>query len=538
MTRRSLRVTTGNRARRWAAVLVTGLMITAGLAGRAHAQIPIDTVGFRPPETIEPPLEVRDNAIQLSLDDAIELALRRNLNLVVERYIRRQSELGIEQTLGLYDLLSTASVSATRAQTLGGAGQTLETDTRRGNANLTQRLPIGGDLTFGMSANRLSSADPRNPGEPSGYNSGFTFSYDQPLLRNFGRLPNERNILLAQIDNRVGREAFEVQVAATIEQVGDAYWALVEAYEQLGVAQESLSLARELHERNRIQVEVGTLAPLELVQSEAAIAERDEAIIRAQATIGDSADTLRQLLNLPQGDLWQTEIRPTTEPVTERVPINVDEAIRTALAERPEVRRQQLFLERNQLDVRYFRNQLLPRLDLALDYNLNGIQALDISEAFGQLTGFDYPGWTTQIIFAYPLQNRTARAQKAIADIDVERAVLELSDIENVVTTEVRQAARRVDTAAKQIDAARASRQFQDRNLDAEKKRYENGMSTSFQITQIQEDLTLARSREVTATIAYRTALTEFYRVTGRLLEQENVQLSDPEKPIERFTLW
>ena len=537
MTRRSLPVA-GTRAQRWAAALAAGLVITAGVA---NAQTQIDTRGYRPPETLEQPLEVREGAIQLSLDQAIEIALRRNLDLVVQRYVRRQQELGIEQTLGLYDLLASATALESEGVSPipneeGGLDEA-DTSNRQFNFGLTQRLPIGGDLTIGGASRNNEFINPRNPGQPAGYDTGFAFSYDQPLLRDFGRLANERPILLAQIDNRVGREGFEQQVATTIQQVVNAYWNLVEAYEQVGVAQESLALARELHDRNRIQVEVGTLAPLELVQSEAAIAERDEDIISAQAAIGDAADVLRQLLNLPQGELWQVDIRPTTEPETERVAIDVNEAIRTALAERPEVRTQQLFLERNELDARYFRNQTLPRLDLSVDYNLSGLDQ-ELADATQQVFGFDFPGWVAQLTFAYPLQNRSARAQKAIADIDVERAVLELADIANVVTTEVRQAARRVDTASKQIEAARASRQFQERNLEAERKRYENGMSTSFQITQIQEDLTLARSREVTATIAYRTALTEYYRSIGRLLEEEGVQLSDPEQSIRRFTLW
>jgi outer membrane protein len=537
MTRRSLPVA-GTRARRWAGALAAGLVVLAGVAGAADAQTLIETKGYTPPPAVEPPLTVRDGAVQLSLDEAIEIALRRNLNLVIERYVRRQQELGVEGALGLYDLLSSATLTA--SDTENPTFSSIEASTANSQSltfGLTQRVPTGGDVTIGWNGRRREADDPTQPTTPVTYGSGFSFGYDQPLLRNFGRLSNERPILLAQIDNRVGREGFEERVTTTIQQVVNAYWDLVEAYEQVGVAQESLALARELHERNRIQVEVGTLAPLELVQSEAAIAERDEDIIRAQAAIGDAADLLRQLLNLPQGELWQAEIRPTTEPETERVSINVDEAIRTALAERPEVRRQQLALERNQLDARYFRNQLLPQLNLSVDYNLPGV-GLTFSDAFERVYGLDFPGWTTQLTFAYPIQNRAARAQKAVADIDVEQALLQLADVENVVTTEVRQAARRVDTAAKQIEAARASRQFQERNLEAERKRYENGMSTSFQITQIQEDLTLARSREVTATIAYRTALTEYYQSIGRLLEEEGVEISDPEQPIERFTLW
>jgi outer membrane protein TolC len=148
-----------------------------------------------------------------------------------------------------------------------------------------------------------------------------------------------------------------------------------------------------------------------------------------------------------------------------------------------------------------------------------------------QAIGLDFPSWSASLVFSYPLQNRAARAQSAIANLAVERVETLLDEQRTLISTEVRRAARAVETAAKQIDAARVSREFQEKNLDAERKRYENGMSTSFQITQIQEDVTEARSREVTATIAYRTALAEYYRSIGRLLEQQHITIDDPEDP-------
>src|SRR6185295_9930913 len=295
-------------------------------------------------------------------------------------------------------------------------------------------------------------------------------------------------------------------------------------------AQQSLGLARELHERNRIQVEVGTMAPLEIVQSEAAIASREEDIIRATANIGDAEDVLRQLLNLPAGELWEKAILPTTAPETEKISINVDEAIRTAIAERPELRTEELRLAQAQVDASFARNQLKPSLDLTVNYGASGV-GLAFNNALDQVTGLDFRGWLAQLVFAYPLQNRAARAQSASANLDVERLQTELDQQKTTIATEVRRAARAVETAAKQIDAARISREFQEKNLDAEKKRYENGMSTSFQITQIQEDVTQARSNEVTAKITYRTALAEYYRAIGRLLEQHDVGIDDPEEP-------
>lgn len=542
--------------------LMAGLLVAPGGFAQTTEQTP-QTVDQAPvPPTAPPPdsmvlqttappeplvgqadvVEVRDGAIQLSLDQAIAVAMRQNLSLASQLYAREQQRLGILQALGLYDLRSDATLRASDSesnpenptQPTGQEAQSLD-------FGFSQLAPWGGDFSLGVVQRRSSFTF--RPGifqdVPVTYGGDLTFSYAQPLLRNFGRIATERGILLAKLDDRISRETFELQVTQTIQDVVNAYWNLVGAREQLAVAEESLALAREFHERNRIQVEVGTLAPLELVQSEAAIAERDEDIIRSQAALGDAADELRRLLNLPPGQLWDLPINATTEPETEeRFAVDVEEAVRTAFEERPELQQQQFQLEQNQINAAYFRNQKRPRLDLAVNYGPSAGSQESLSDVYSELFGLDLTGWSTSLVFAYPLQNRSARAQSAVADLSVDRAETEVEILMDQIRTEVRQAARRVDTAAKQIEAARASVRFQERNLDAERKRYENGMSTSFEITQIQEDLTLARSREVNATIAYRTALTAYYRATGTLLEQQGIELVDPETPVNRFTLF
>ncbi|MES1211132.1 MAG: TolC family protein, partial [Acidobacteriota bacterium] len=161
-------------------------------------------------------------------------------------------------------------------------------------------------------------------------------------------------------------------------------------------------------------------------------------------------------------------------------------------------------------------------------------------DAFSQVTGLDFTGWSARLTFSYPLLNRAARARKASADIVLTRERVALEELRQLTITEVRQAARRVDTAAKSIDAAQVSRDFQLKNLDAQKKKYENGMSTNFEITRIQQDVTQARSNLVAAVVNYRTALAEYYRVVGRLLSTQGVAIDDPAQPINRriFGFW
>ena len=153
------------------------------------------------------------------------------------------------------------------------------------------------------------------------------------------------------------------------------------------------------------------------------------------------------------------------------------------------------------------------------------------SDAYDQVVDRDFEEWRVQLQFSYPLQNRQRREQKVIADLAVEQEMAVLQDLRTQIITEVRTAARAVETAAKQIDSAKVSRQLEEKNLDAERKRYENGMSSSFRVLQIQEDLTQARSREVTAVTTYRTALARYYRSIGRLLEQKGVELDEGSFP-------
>ncbi|MEE8526623.1 MAG: TolC family protein, partial [Thermoanaerobaculia bacterium] len=336
------------------------------------------------------------------------------------------------------------------------------------------------------------------------------------------------------------REDFQFQIEGVIQQVADTYWNLVEAREQLTVAQESLSLAQDLHKMNKIQVEVGTMAPLETVQSEAGVAIREEDIIRRHAAVEDSADALRRLVNLDRRELWDIGILPVTAPEIAHYPIDVAEAIDVALENRPDVRRQRLLIKNRELDAKVAQNQKKPSLELRAAYGLNAvdgnlsdpvtgelIEAGGYSDALQQILDIDFDGWSLGLTFAYPLQNRVAKARSIRADLALAQIDVELRDLEQQVVAEVRRTARGVETAAKQIESAKVSSRLARENLNAEQKRYENGLSTSFQVLEIQEDLSLARSREVSAVITYRRALTGYRRSVGRLLEAHGVELDD-----------
>jgi outer membrane protein TolC len=492
--------------------------------------------------TGEPPaLNVQGTTVRLSLADAFAIAMRQNRGLTVERYSVAQAEQGILRSQGIFDLFSTADLLL--VDSTGATVSSLEASQfkrKQLQLGLQQLFPAGTQVGFAWDTKRDETNAPFQL-SPS-YTTSPGFRVTQPLMRDFGTTITRRGLVISQNNLDISREAFVERVTLVLQLVEDTYWLLDEARAQLKVSEEGLALARELHQMNKIRVDVGTLAPLELVQSEAGIATREEEIIRAQGRVGDAQDLLRRLLNVPSGDLWTKEIVTVIEADPVLPTVSLEGEMAAALEKRPDLQRLRLQLQNVEIEAAYSRNQTKPRVDVSASYGLGGaagsgflrnpitgeqqrIQS-NLGDALSQVGGFDFPTWTLGLNFALPIQNRTARAQSVIADLELERVRAQLRDAESLVTTEVRTAVRGIDTGTKQVDAARASRRLAEKNLDAERKRYENGMSTSFQVLQIQEALTQARSREVSAGAALRRALVEYYRATGRLLETNQVQIA------------
>lgn len=488
------------------------------------------------PDPTPPEIELRSDEakVYLTLDEAVEIALRRNLALIAQRFDRAQARAGVGQAAGIFDLnlgaeLSTSDSTFPTGSQLEGAA-VREDSQQDYTLSLSQLTPFGGVATLQLNNGRFESNNTFLDLNPE-YSSGSTLAFRQPLLRDFGNRVTKRGLILARTDSAISLETFEQQVIATAQQVENGYWNLVQARKQLDVSKQSLELAQELHERNRIRVEVGTLAPFELVQSEAGIARREGDIIRDQAALGDAADELLRLLNVDSGPLWDHEIIPETEAnPDEQVEVALGEAIDTALENRSELRRGQLEVDRLGINSDYFRNQRKPQVDVELRYSANGIGP-SYSDANADTLDRKFTGWQAGVSVAVPLQNRTARAQSAIADLALEQGKVRLTQTEQEVVTDVRSAVRQLEAAARQVDAARASRVAQEKSLEAERKRFENGMSTSFQVLQIQDDLSLAQSQEVSAITNYRIRLADYYRSIGQLLDEKGIELEDVATP-------
>lgn len=527
----------------------TALLAVAALAGgtpvfAAESARTVSTAVAEAPG--EANLRLASGELKLSLDEAVELALQRNLRLAIERYTRQQQRLGIQEAMGIYDLNLGGNASASHDETplasnLEGV-DVQESDRTSASLGVTQLFSTGGSATFGGQVSKFDTNALSFGLNPS-FGSGLELSVRQPLLRNFGKETTEFGIRVARLSSEQSQIAFAEQVIAILQQVEGAYWRLVEAREQLKVAEESKRLAMQLHEDNRIRVDVGTLAPLELVSSEAGIAAREEDLIRARAEIGNAEDVLKTLLRL-EGDLaWAASIVPETKPDIVHPKVDLVEALTTALEARPELAREATAQQAREIEAAYYRGQKKPRLDLAASYGFTGtggdLVVRDdqgnvvstvpggLSDAVEQVTGGDFPGWSVGLELGIPIQNRAARARATIAELAVAQGRTGIEQVRQLITTEVRLAVRALETSSQELESAKVSVRLQSANLDAERKKFANGLSTSFQILQVEEDLTNARSREVRAVTNYRRALVEYYRSVGKLLERSGVEIQD-----------
>ncbi|MGH9379131.1 MAG: TolC family protein [Thermoanaerobaculia bacterium] len=540
---------TGFRAwsRRLAAVAAACVLTAAPLAAQeVDTEVPLSPPGEPPPVDLAP----EEGDLHLSLEEAIAIALQRNVDLLVSRNTYQDAVFGVQGARGIFDLRLSADVSTSdrdspTAVAVEGV-PVLSSQDEAFDLSLSQLTPLGGTASLVWSNARDETNSLNVQLNPS-YTSFASLGYTQPLLQNFGRTVTRNEILVAQRGEEIGRSEFERQVIATAQDVANAYWDLVEARQQLGVAEEALALAEELHQQNQIRVDVGTLAPLELVQSEAGIATQREQIILARAAVGDAADRLRLLLNLEQGPLWTAELIPDTEPTREPMEFQLADALASAQRQRVELTGQGAGVEQARLRADVARSLVRPRLDLDVSYDLSGLggdiltrdpetgEVIGVfpggfDDALDQVTGRDFEGWRVGLLLAYPLQNREARAGRARADIAVDSAERQHQLLQQQVATEVRTAARNLEAAWERVEAARASVRLQQRSLDAEQKRFDNGMSTSFLVLQVQNDLTAARGREVTAITGYNRAVIEYHRAIGELLQTAGIRVVGDEE--------
>jgi outer membrane protein TolC len=489
------------------------------------------------------------DGIHISLNDAIRIALSNNQDLNVSLNAAEATQFTLFENLGIYDPLITANSTRAHNETptstaLAGA-EVLRQDTVDAALGISQLTPWGGTATFGLVGNRSltnSSFSNTNPSLTANLNLGIS----QPLLRNFGTRPTNIRIDTSRNTRDAAYQTFIRSVQTTIDTVEQAYWDLVYARANLQVKREAVGIATELNRITRIKIDVGSLAPIDIVQTEVGIATAEQDVINAEGVLGVAEDQLRRTLNFEASTTSSTTIIPTDEIRVERQPYDLPAGITNALEHRPEIVAQNYTVANNQLLYEYWDNQLLPQLDLVAGYGKAGLsgKVLAVDPATGrplqppqvientnwfnaadQLFSENFKNWRVGFVFSYPLFNRSARGARGVAEFNLETEKANLTVLEQNVVQNVRNAHRAIETASRQIDAAAKGRELAERNLDAARKKYDNGMTTSFEVSQIQVQLSDAQSRELNALSIYRKAVSAYHSAIADILEWKGVRI-------------
>ena len=479
------------------------------------------------------------NGTPLSMEDAVRMALENNLGVQAERINPEIQSLALAQANAVYapNLISSLTRSNSTAPPTDFLSSSADVVTN-GNlftqAGLQQNVRWGGasyQVTFDGS--RGTSDAPNNP-FPLSLRSNMSALFTQPLLRDFKIDSARRQIIAARNNQTISELQLQQRITQTARNARAAYYNLIGAISGLEVAQESLRIARESLRNNQTRVEVGTMAPIDITAAQAEVASNEEAVIVQEAAIQSAEDQLRSLiLNPSQPGFWTTIFKPVDEPTLEPRAIDVDAAVKNALANRTDIQQLKKQMANTDVTVKFAQNQKLPAVDLTARYGVVGVggtrnryeqgdSGLPVligttARGFGDVVrdvfGNDFRTWSVALNVNYPIGQSQADAAYAQARLQQKQETTNLTELEMAVTTSVRLAARQVETNLKRVEATRKARELAQTRLDAENKRFTVGLSTTFELTQAQRDLSRARSSELNATLDYNQSLVDFEAV-------------------------
>ncbi len=489
----------------------------------------------------------QQKAKELTLEECILQAVKNNLGLAVEVLNPEIADLTLSRAKEKF--LPSLSFNYTQQETNSASYSWIESATQVKtsyddySAEISQLIPTGG--SFSISLETYISDTNRsflliNPV----YSSTLGFSFVQPLLKDFGFQASRREIRIADNNREISGNDLKSALLDTIYNVEEAYWNLVYSIESLKVKRQSLDLARDTLSKTKKEVEIGTMAPKEILSAQAEVASRQADILQAGALVKNYVDLLKTLINLPEGEGIE-DIIPVDQPGYEKREISLDEAFRTAAENRPDLKKLRISLKNKEIDRSYAKNQLLPSLDLRASYwspGLSGDRILylnddiftgiivgtvpgKISDSLKDALNFKYKNWSIYFTLEIPFNTFLSRADYARAKVEVEQAGLRLKQQEQQAFLEIKTAVRAVETDYQRVQAYKIARELAEQKLEAEESKLRAGLSSNYFVLQYQRDLALAKSSELRSVIDYNLSLSRLDKALGITLEKKNIKL-------------
>jgi len=425
----------------------------------------------------------------------------------------------------------------------GGGNQVVHTTS--GNFQYFQGFSPGTALTVSVFNNRQSVNNAQVAFNPA-INSSFRASIRQHLLQGFGPSINTRLIRQAKNNKHIAEEAFRLQVISTVSQIENIYWDLVNAYQDVKVKERSLALAKKTLADNQKQVEIGTLAPLDVVRAQSSVATAEQDLIVSQTNLQLQQLTIKNALtrNLPtNAQVMQMDVIPTDTvqiPEEENLP-PIEDLIKEALDNRPEYKQQQINLRNSEISIQGAKNGLLPTVDIvgfyggaglagapnALVPGNAGVPGSGFGDAFTNLFNSTAPDKGVTLNITIPLGNRAAQATQVRSLLEYRQSQLALKSLENQIAIQVRNDQFTVQQNRARVAAAGKARELAAQTLDAEQKKYNLGASTYLNVLQDERDLAQAESNLVSAQTNYAKSRVQLDRDTAQTLDRNNIKIDE-----------
>lgn len=536
-----------------------------------------------------------DNTLTLSLNDAVRKALQNNNDIEVARDDVRFAETQLRSLEGFYDPIFSLTPQIDKRVTpvqniFGGAGTSGQVSNTVYTLSPSVFKPFstgGGNYQLSFSNNKTVTSATNSTLNPF-YSSNLSLTFTQPLLKNRS-IDNQRRQIRIQKKRLEQSDAdFRLRTIDVISRVQQAYWELVFALRDQQNQLENLNLSRENLRNVEAQISVGAKAPLERAEVQTELANRESALLVAVQNVSIAENNLKQLiLKDPQNPEWSAQLTPTDKPAFDTIPVDLNQALKEARDNRPELRRLGLQNEINDIDLKFFKNQTRPQVDLvgtvattglagtaaatttpgtlvplisgdptlvANSFLLSQIQDIqrravfpvatvplvatpdlapsDLVGGYGKtlsnLFGLNTYNVTVGVAIQIPLGNRTAKANFAGAQIQKEQLQASTRSQEQIIEVDVRNSAQAVETARLRVLSAREARANAELQLEGEQRLYQVGRSTTFLLFQRQNALTNARNAELRAETDYNKALADLQRATSSTLRSNNVVVETP----------
>ena len=492
---------------------------------------------------------LQTGTVPVTMADVIAMMIERNLDIQSNRLAPRSSYF---QSLVFYRALQPSirfAGTVTRNSNFSNTqlnGATVLNQLRGQYAvNFSQALPTGTSLAVDATMNRQSSNSSLNSFNPS-YTGQITYTVGQHLLRDRGRLINTRQILIGQNNEKISETQFEIQVTNLLVQAQKTYWDLVFAGQDLDVKQRSLDLANRTLDENKMKVEIGTLAPIDVVQTQSEVASRREQMVVSTYTVTQTEDQIKKLTSSDKDpSMFLIKLRAQESPRRpEGIQIpSLEEAVRVALENRPEMRQADLDVKNKDIDVQYTKNQKLPIFDVTAAYNQNGTggthtersgfgstQILNtipggIWNSFGQLFGYNYTGYSLGFSFVIPLSNKAQQADYDRALTEHRLSESKLNVTAQAIALEVRNALTQVEMNRARIETAQTTRELSEQRLEAEQTKFSLGTSTLRFVLEEQRNVAQAQTNELQNVVNFTKSLVDLDKAMGLSLKKNNIEI-------------